>query len=577
MAANDLDRFARHLFGLTDLLGISRAAVCEREEWHALSLSEAIELPRVAAEDGRAEDEAEGNGSAVGLHRHLVALAELGGAELSLDFTIPGSPFKLMSGAADLTVEEVGKLLATDEQVELSLALDKVKLAKRHVGHEAGFFLSRERLVAELNKPLSEWEARFAECPVGHKLVLLVALADVALAGDYLAVAGGTYLNVWTPGSASCPVVRAVATQTPAAATGDREPVASPEQKSPREDTRQVLPAEMAADVVDKVNWIDLHFVTLTPLHLAVEPSAEDYDPEGCPIAKALCSRWLDLCLTYAANQTRRNRQAASEGSDDWIATFGSDDSLARVRFGGAAMARGDVALPQSFRIGVAKVHEMVIWAYGGRRRDSDRLHVLQNVVAQHLHAQTEAEAYADVVRLAEKIESQKDWFWETYWEGKLNQYFDRVAKVMQFVDDVRKQYEGQIQQLTKSLVDSALAGVGVVVGTFIAALLKEEFNAPVFRAGILLYAAYLFFFPALLGLTHIWTRFRDERKTFTQRETLFRAHLYEKSVTDLLKPVTAAETRFWCWLGAAVFIYLAVCSLLVYGAFFGPAYLGLG
>ncbi len=574
--AHALNDLAAHLFALAELLGVPRNVLCAGEKPETLAVQRALEVPEGSALAGAlasriAAAGAQKPGASTPLGRILAEHPDLGGSsaphevlgrlltvlaalagDSQIRFLDDGDRI-LLEATPGLATDAVQELLAGDASLKLSINLAKKALLTRLAPADDAvvrYFVCPEKAAARLSRPLMEIEGDFPDD--GRKLVLLVADDDVALDGDHLAVVGGRFLDDWGQCSARRPPAEA------AGGAGGEE----------AQDERRVRPHEMAEDAVENVNWIDLHFERLTPLHLSVAPSAEGYACESCAIARALYARLLDLCLAYSANQTRRTRESAKEKADDWTATFGRDDSLARVRFGTAAAG---VGLPEEFLAGVARVVDMVVWAYGGRRKDKDRLHAFQNVVARNLRGKPETETYAALVGLAEDVEREMSWFWATYWEGKLGAYFDRVAQVMQFVDEVRQTYEDQVQRLTKSLADSVLAGVAVVVGTFIAAMFQSPFNATLFRIGILLYVAYLFFFPGLLGLTSAWTQFRDAKATFAERKKLFRAHLYEKSVATLLKPVEDGEDRFCFWFALTALIYVAVCCFLLLGALVGP------
>lgn len=520
--------------------------------------------PRVADEEH----------AALVLQLILSLLKDLLGEDLTLYFTLGTSNAIGLRATSALLLEKVREFLreageggTEDSQpldVRLTLMVRKGKLLRRSE-QEPGplIFLFARSAKRFFRQDLSAIEATFKAA--GNKpLRILVARQHIALEGSYLAVTGGKYLSQREDRIGP----RFWPQPLPADVEEPRHPRSQPPSAAVNE-CRPVRPDTMAQDAVDKVNWVNLHFGYLTPLHLWVEPAAEDYDCRKCDLGRTIHSRLFELSLAYSANQTRCLPRADKRQPEEWLASYGSNDSLARVRVAGQTAWDAD---PHDFCSSARKIAEMVIWAYGGRRESNDRLLCLQNVIAKSLRGNPEDANYAALLRMANDVGRQKEWLWESYWGGNLQKHFERVARLMDVVSQTRDRYDEQVQSLTKSLTDNTLAAVAVVVASFVAAIFRERFNATVFRAGVGLYGAYVLFFPGLLGLLNLWQRFHAARQAFNKEVEAFREFLDARPVCEIVKGIQSAEGRFKSWFLATAVIYLLLVALLALGAAVVPS-----
>jgi len=111
----------------------------------------------------------------------------------------------------------------------------------------------------------------------------------------------------------------------------------------------------------------------------------------------------------------------------------------------------------------------------------------------------------------------------------------------------------------------SLLAAVGVVVGSFIAAILKSPFEAYIFWFGTGIYLGYLIVFPICVGLISAWQRFKDSQKAFQKRAVVFGKRLSPEEVTEIVSStVKNSEGRFKKWFSATVVLYVVVVLLVL-------------
>jgi hypothetical protein len=138
------------------------------------------------------------------------------------------------------------------------------------------------------------------------------------------------------------------------------------------------------------------------------------------------------------------------------------------------------------------------------------------------------------------------------------------VRELEQVVDATVKAASEQVDGLTKALSDSALAAVGVIVASFLAAIFKERFDPLVYRLGVTAYAVYVVVFPGLLGVTASAQRFRALTQSFDERLQSFSHRLAPDQLQQVVgNGLTRATRRYWAWLVVAVVVYLALGGLL--------------
>jgi hypothetical protein len=406
-------------------------------------------------------------------------------------------------------------------------------------------FFTGEALVRELNKPPSDLEQQnglFANADGADKLLLLVVDHDVAVDGQYLTVVGGRHLGRWQ----------------------EFLPAAAPDGERVR---------SVHAKAIDAVplRWTYFSLRHLTPHQLLVRWSNGN-PPADDPVLRALYGQLLALSLIYSANQSK---QITGGG---WRFTYGAGQV--------AELAYPDTAAFSTALAGgepgwspweaATTLAETVLWAYEDTQDAADRLPVLQSVIGERLQS-NDADANGRlIVRHAASIHLHVEWSWQTYIEGKLKLYFDRVRQVEDLVAATVDGFSQQARTLTKGLADSMLAGIAVVVGSFLGAIFGKSFNVNVFRLGTALYAAYLALFPGLIGLVTAWQHFSSAEQAFAKREKEFKKRLFAASVDDLVgTQVQQATKRFRGWFWLAVSVYALVAVLLALAAVFIPDLIG--
>jgi hypothetical protein len=286
-------------------------------------------------------------------------------------------------------------------------------------------------------------------------------------------------------------------------------------------------------------------------------------------LLRVLYGQLLALSLIYSANQSK---QISDRGG--WRFTYGVGQvaELTYSSIDGFSSALGADEPGWSPWEAVVSLAETVLWAYEDTKESVDRLHVLQSVVGERLQSNDAVANGRLIVRHALPLHQQIEWSWQSYIEGKLKLYFDRVRQLEDLVAQTVEAFGEQVRTLVKGVTDSMLAGVAVVVGSFLGALFSSKFNAPVFRLGVLLYAAYLAVFPGALGLTSAYQQFATACRGFIRRKEEFKKRLFADSVDVIVgNAVDNATGRFEGWFVVAVAVYAVVIVVLFLAALFVP------
>lgn len=115
----------------------------------------------------------------------------------------------------------------------------------------------------------------------------------------------------------------------------------------------------------------------------------------------------------------------------------------------------------------------------------SDRLPFIQTRVAQTLEPHPEEGRLAALAHAMPYLLEGIEWHWKAFIEGKVGEYLTGVQQVETTVADTVTSFADRSASLAKSLSDTILAAVAVLIGSFIAAAFKEPFDETLFRIGV--------------------------------------------------------------------------------------------
>ncbi len=366
------------------------------------------------------------------------------------------------------------------------------------------------------------WDAAKLE-----RLVILAPAWRYSLTGRYLAVIGGDPVAGWR---------MAVEQAAPSGA-------APPPALTPQ-DFQKVRHDDL---------WWETPWVThLTPLHLAVEgaPPARD------PVAQALRAQFVNLCILFTADRV--------EGSSGWRAVYSGAGERTVVSPAGATEIDDEAAVK-----GVGALSRLVWWTYEGLFR-RDRLAFLQSAVARILRPfvpDGEQEAVNPCRKLllsAGAIRERLEPDWKMFIDGRLEKFGAQVRALKQDVSATVDTFSNQIGAMIKSLSDTMLAAVGILLGAYIAALFKKDLLPEILAFSVAVYIVYLLIFPLGYNMSERLGSYRALHSQFQVRRQRFERDLSTAEVQLIVgSQVEKSERRFRRWFALVLATYLIVALVL--------------
>jgi hypothetical protein len=456
----------------------------------------------------------------------LVDVANAFAGAVTVEFRTAGMPeLTLVPGVEQADIASFRTRVATAPDIEVAVSIDKPRFVERLFGVEATgavLFVFVAAFERELRSGLGAVASGLWAAHPG-RLVVLVLDTDVDLHGRCLHVLGGASL----PAQIDVSTLPSIA---PAA-------------------------LERVAGLRDRlVGWNEPFGGMLTPWHVVASGTGPH------TLQAALDARLLDLTLLYTCDRARRLEDGPTASI---AAEFRGRDHVSTVLF-----AERDVVDIGDLERGA--LLSAVDWVYEldavtQERPDwaPNRLPFLQTRVAQVLEGSSGDRRLAFVRELPAILEGVR-WMWKAFIEEKVSSYLDEVKGLEEIVADTTEKLSGSIGDLAKSLSDTMLAAVAVLIGTFIAAAFDSPFNERLFRLGVLTYGGYVALFPGVVGLFSAWRQRCRAEDSFTYRRSSFEAALGANRVSDIVgERIDSVTQSFKMTLAAVAAVYV----LLVVGA----------
>lgn len=319
---------------------------------------------------------------------------------------------------------------------------------------------------------------------------------------------------------------------------------------------------------IERPRWTGIGIQSLTPLHLYVNwPGENDVSSRQDSIVNELFGQLLVCSLLYLASTSRTGTTAmagtAGERDYPWTFTFSEEKYSAKIELQDtSALKRAmttDDGLSAAYRLG-----SLAKWVFEDERALIHRLAVIQIVIASALQENEASANLNELIRKSDELTKRVWQRWDDFMVDKLGKYFLQLKQVEDTVTSTTQNHAEQIQSLAKTLIDNMLAAVGVVVGSFIAAILKSPFEDYIFWIGIGVYLGYLIVFPVGVGLASAWQRFTDSREAFQKSEKEFGGRLSPEEVAQLVgTTVTESENKFTRWFVFTSAAYAVVVLVL--------------
>ena len=372
---------------------------------------------------------------------------------------------------------------------------------------DALFYLFTQRLVEWLSAPLDQLDDQLF-APGDRPLVILLSDQDVYLRGPFLNIVGLAHLDTFTH---SAPA--------PSSILRDRA-------------------ANYRKSAHDNLAWLGFALRRLTPLHFHAFPEG----PVPPELASVLAENLLHLGILYTANRS-------TSESGQLQAFYASSEQSATL-----TLTRG-LAVPGD----EAPLLTLAVWPYAGEK--GDRLDILQSTVARELGSETAADAYPAFVRDLGRILAQARWQHKVFVDRQIDKHFEAVQKATDYVTAAAKGVSDAIDSVTKGLTDSLLAGVGLVILTMLATLIKDPAQQTLIALALKAYAVYLVLFQGLYRLLSILHGYCILRSDARQRRLVYARALGRDKVAELFRPLRRRTFYFWFWYLLTVLTYIGVAA----------------
>lgn len=431
-------------------------------------------------------------------------------------------------------LDEFYKHIKNSQTISFELILDKTKLINKEIvniqGHRIFLYFFPSALERFLLSDLSKLEKLLwdSESVTLYKVILLVLGHEIWLNGSYIAVVGGEELKRW------------------------REAISTSPQKND-EQVRNMYEIRQK-NLYWQVPWLK----QLTPIHFNINEwnQFEFLDP----IAKILLIHQINLIILYTASRTTGDQNRPI------TATYTGTNQSAEMKFLNPAEQIDDEIITN-----VSDLKDILEWVYN-LEWSNDRLSFVQIVVARNLCAIDPIMHHKAFLGSARNILKELKWNWRSFIEGKLNNYLSQVQALEDYVADTIQKFADQITNMNKSLLDTTLAAVGALIGSFIAALLKTTFNSLIFTIGMSAFAVYVFIFPLWYNMSYQWEQYKVVCKNFDERKNRFQERLYINKVNEIVgQQITSSKKRFEKWFYISIGIYLIICVFTLIIAFTLP------
>lgn len=189
-----------------------------------------------------------------------------------------------------------------------------------------------------------------------------------------------------------------------------------------------------------------------------------------------------------------------------------------------------------------------------------ERRSIAQSILHQELR-DVEAELRGSALGSAiVKAAQTAQWHWERFLAGELERHSASVEAFAAEVESHAFATAARTSALASGVLDALRAAVVTILGSFLGAVLSSNFNAAIFRVGLVTYTVYLVLFAGVVGLGSALQQFTTSKSTYEERkaraEELLSAHKVEELEGTAL---SVSQWRFKFAFCSAIAIYLIV------------------
>lgn len=286
----------------------------------------------------------------------------------------------------------------------------------------------------------------------------------------------------------------------------------------------------------DNVSWIDFE-TKLTPIHFMISSETD----HGTRLSVTVGSAFYALSVLYMADSVRRRE-------NDYVATF---SGLTQSQL----LVRGEADVP---RLDIGRTSRAFIWAYSSEA--TDKLTFLRSVATSYLGDNPETN-YSALGRSIDRIWETARANYAAFIKGFVTRHFEKLREVDEYTRETSNKVSQQISELSRNLVMTMLATVGVIIGGVVAYGLNRATTPKLLSAGLRIYGLYIGIVPLLyFVIVYSLTSYLITVHDFKSRMKDFELVLH---ISDLSRrfsgAITPRKVHFWFTLILAISIYGAL------------------
>lgn len=461
----------------------------------------------------------------------MVNLTKNLGKSLTCEFSSGELPLlQLDSNINQSQLEEFKTEIRQMTSVSLVLKIDKQILIKKLFNNTISdnlypiLFLFSKPLENFLMKGLIELERQLRQL-ANKKLIILVAEQLIVLEGKYISVLGGQEIfnlnNLSTPND---------------------------------DDFEQIY--SVVCKQQETLNWQDIKLNFLTPFNFEFQ----QLDESQSNITNIFNNYAVQLICLYLADRSQIRGQ-------NIVSTFNTTKKSVEIKIDSI------ISLNRSKdREDIKSLFDLFKWVYATDKTSYDKNSITQITIVQILQSFNEHEYYRNLISKATVILNESQWRTKAIVESQIDNYIQQELKLEDYINGSISDFEQEIDNLIKSISETIKNAIAITIASFIAALLKGNFNPLVFRLCIGIYLIYILIFPLYITMLNQNRRYKLMVDNFNLRIKRFKNNLYPEKVDEIVgNRLTETKKRFNNSFNLIICIYIIMMIIGILAMIFVP------
>ena len=445
--------------------------------------------------------------------------------------------FNLSSHFSEKDLSDCINEVKDSTYVKIEIIIDKEKLAKNYFfdfinelvpDRQYALFLFSESFTQFIrNCTLKDLERNLWKENPKERLIIFITDVDIKIEGPRIVILGGKYIS----------------RDQSLLSFEPEEKILSGAYETCRSNTK----------------WQDQWLSMLTPWHLYFNQNEMD---DRLGISELFKNKFYNLAILYLADQT--------------YIDFGKFKSRFRS-------VNQQIEIPHivegenEFEIDLSKYESikwLLDWTYDPQWKSfSDRFFIVQVNIVSAIFSFPECDRDARFLNKTPEIKKNTVYHWETFTQKKIETYFGVVKDLEDNLLQINQMFSSDISSIQKSLSDTVVSAVAVVIATFLSYLLSGEINLLLFKIGMTLYGVYILFIPLIYNMYLQWKKYSLSQDQYNAKLNRLKECLPDTKIEEMQKTWKMAEVQFLYKkvFGLSLFVYLFLGISLIYVSWFLP------